>query len=1182
MTSRRGRRAAWLFGLLGVCLLGVLVYLKQDLLREAWTLWRLDRLDPPERRAALRSLAEVGGDRSVGPVTELLHGELREEAAEALAWIVPRASPEVGTVAVRTLLEVAQPGPLARSLLEIGTRDRRYLPVFLEVLDPTKAWNQSDVTSPDAAGSLPPGFDPSRRIGRYVVQHVVVARWRVEPERTHRALQRLSYRQVYELFDPALSAPRISGLELTGSVPVVFPEAVQAFLAELGQRHEKPEVRALVLSLLVAWASPVVRGSGGGSPPSGRLEPQTDGAAEAVLRAFLDDPDRRVRLTAIRLAGYALRSEAVDRGFSRLLAESRDPRLLCEVVEARTLWMLPLDSRHSLMLPGGRFGTSLEPAAETTALRESQAARLEEILEEATDPRLRDAASVALARRHLAAQSRPAPLEPRSDLEVHEWGVWRTRDSGLRPAEERLSDLPPFVLRAQATVEEIERSRLQRDATGDVRFTVSEDSPGPDTFTFKPVLFFHTERPVSLLVEVSFRGGRPWTFFPDATDYVVKPARAGRTRMRAIEGRGDNEPPLASSRFEVHRERALPPLGDRAEPEPPWQAATGSSNSDEERETELDRWKGPAPWVRTLELPGSLAGPTGRLRLGEAGLRWCGLRVGYPPDLEGELHEAGGWWAACRQVDASTVGFAGLQDRFLFYDGTLLLDPPVRLAWADENRKRFVVEVCDDSSSGDSSGAGDTVGLFVVEKSEGAEPAGWLLRHLSPGSTRDLVLEKPPLRGERLIPKFLEVLEARGLTEAEALALLETWEAELFREPGVRVITLLPRDVYDRSLPLRIRPVPHRVVRVGLLVTEGEEIAVGPEALRRQSVCDWGKVPWRRREWCVRQEGPTSMPGEALVVTPIPLSRLEDGTLLVQGSVCRPCLSANGDVLAFGLLVDYKFMVLLLDLERWEGYGLRSRGSTGITSPFSISLAADGRRVAFTAPEGNSVDAYFGDLDGRRLWNLGQAFHVAISDDGRFVAAQRQRSIEVLEPGTGRVETVFELDLESPIVSLVSPTISADGRRVAFLAGLEVERNVYVVDRTDSWILDVSRSRGRSWMPEISSGGEHVGFVRRLDDGSSEVCVVDLETGSERRWSATPPPSSPPDITADGKTALFIGAEGLCVADVRSGDVRSLPDTESCVRACISSDGTRAVAVLAGGGRYHRIRVVDLEENAPR
>ncbi len=38
--------------------------------------------------------------------------------------------------------------------------------------------------------------------------------------------------------------------------------------------------------------------------------------------------------------------------------------------------------------------------------------------------------------------------------------------------------------------------------------------------TFKPVVFFNTVEPVTALLKIHFKGGRPWTFFPDPTNYT--------------------------------------------------------------------------------------------------------------------------------------------------------------------------------------------------------------------------------------------------------------------------------------------------------------------------------------------------------------------------------------------------------------------------------------------------------------------------------------------------------------------------------------------------------------------------------------------------------------------------------------------------------------------------------------
>jgi hypothetical protein len=61
---------------------------------------------------------------------------------------------------------------------------------------------------------------------------------------------------------------------------------------------------------------------------------------------------------------------------------------------------------------------------------------------------------------------------------------------------------------------------------------------------------------------------------------------------------------------------------------------------------------------------------------------------------------------------------------------------------------------------------------------------------------------------------FLKELIARGLTKAEALAMIATWNHTWFNEPGQRVFTIVDRTWVDSTLPLAIAPEPEKIERV--------------------------------------------------------------------------------------------------------------------------------------------------------------------------------------------------------------------------------------------------------------------------------------------------------------------------------------------------------------------------------
>ena len=78
------------------------------------------------------------------------------------------------------------------------------------------------------------------------------------------------------------------------------------------------------------------------------------------------------------------------------------------------------------------------------------------------------------------------------------------------------------------------------------------------------------------------------------------------------------------------------------------------------------------------------------------------------------------------------------------------------------------------------------------------------------------------LEGPEVRERFEETLREQGLTAAEARSLTRTWNAEFFQTPGTRVLTIIPRRLYDTLLPMKIRPRPRELVRVGVVWKELE------------------------------------------------------------------------------------------------------------------------------------------------------------------------------------------------------------------------------------------------------------------------------------------------------------------------------------------------------------------------
>ncbi len=71
-----------------------------------------------------------------------------------------------------------------------------------------------------------------------------------------------------------------------------------------------------------------------------------------------------------------------------------------------------------------------------------------------------------------------------------------------------------------------------------------------------------------------------------------------------------------------------------------------------------------------------------------------------------------------------------------------------------------------------------------------------------------------------LAGEWKKALTAEGLTPTEASAMVETWRKTWFREGGDRILTLVPRQLTDEMLPLKITPAPDKMERVFVMRIE--------------------------------------------------------------------------------------------------------------------------------------------------------------------------------------------------------------------------------------------------------------------------------------------------------------------------------------------------------------------------
>lgn len=199
-----------------------------------------------------------------------------------------------------------------------------------------------------------------------------------------------------------------------------------------------------------------------------------------------------------------------------------------------------------------------------------------------------------------------------------------------------------------------------------------------------------------------------------------------------------------------------------------------------------------------------MAYPAGQRRTniggpGTAGLVWdLTVAPTRAPAFHG-VHR-GHWWKDLRAAGgAAVMADNGQSEGFVFYDGPVGFERSFNLDHRD-------------------GGAAVTPAsterlLFLLEADRYVEadldPDTWRSRQVAMGGMAELRA------------RLSQELQHRGLTLGEAHSLLETWRDELFRAADRRAIYFVPRDAYDRMLPLTITPAPTELVRVGLVIDRG-------------------------------------------------------------------------------------------------------------------------------------------------------------------------------------------------------------------------------------------------------------------------------------------------------------------------------------------------------------------------
>lgn len=344
-------------------------------------------------------------------------------------------------------------------------------------------------------------------------------------------------------------------------------------------------------------------------------------------------------------------------------------------------------------------------------------------------------------------------------LEVHEWGtftVLSTSKGGevnwYQPFSD-ISQLPPFTYNPMAMKQRITAARTRMET---------------------PVLYFYPEKEMTVHARVAFRNGTITERFP-------APSNAAYPSGGLLTGALGNVLVDVSCTVTT-------PTSDQI-------------------------------FSRRLAEFSSLSAP--------AVTYWTGDLL--PPDHADSRHmpkvtgTAGAHYAAARAVPDAWLFRAASDnpsaanrsipqvEKFIFYRGAGQEVPPYHADMTDGNTVRFT----------NNSQSANTF-LIAVQVRDGKATWKQMPNISGPGEKSDRTStltfpgESMPLEQaeKELSACFLTELISRGLTQAEAQAMIDTWNDTWFTEPGQRIFTIVDRTWVDSVLPLAISPEPKQIERV--------------------------------------------------------------------------------------------------------------------------------------------------------------------------------------------------------------------------------------------------------------------------------------------------------------------------------------------------------------------------------
>lgn len=178
--------------------------------------------------------------------------------------------------------------------------------------------------------------------------------------------------------------------------------------------------------------------------------------------------------------------------------------------------------------------------------------------------------------------------------------------------------------------------------------------------------------------------------------------------------------------------------------------------------------------------------------------------------------------------------------------------------------------------------------------------------------------------------------------------------------------------------------------------------------------------------------------------------------------------------------------------------------------------------------------------DGRFVYTADGKVRVRNADGSNPSDIAFSAALTVRRPVRHPKDYRFDFKGARPVLGILSPALSPDGKKIAFVA------------LNDLWVMTIGRKPVRltndtfvDWDPTWSRDGRYIYFGSdRHGDGSPELYSIEVATGEVTRISNIPDMDVvTPAVSPDGKSFAYINAaQALMVYDIATGQSRKLVD----------------------------------------